>query len=102
MELGQEIRKQRETVGLSIEALGERSGLSANYIGGIEAGKRDPSLSTVLALARGLGVPAGVLLGGVGELSPIAIEVGRLIEMSGPEIQESVVRLLRGALRQTS
>lgn len=62
-------------------------------------GKRDPSLSTVLSLARGLRIPPGELLGGMTELSPAAIEVGHLYEQTLPEIQGLVLRLMRTATR---
>ncbi len=100
MEFGQEVRRRREAAGLTLEALAERAGLTPNYIGGIEMGKRDPSLSTVLSLARGLGVPPADLLGGLKELSPTAIEAGHLFERTVPDIQLVVLRFLRTVTRR--
>jgi len=99
VEFGQEVRRRREAAGLTLEALAERSGLTPNYIGGIEMGKRDPSLSTVLSLARGLAVSPADLLGGLNELSPAAIEAGRLFEGTLTDVQGSVLRLLRTVAR---
>jgi transcriptional regulator with XRE-family HTH domain len=82
-------------LGLTLEQLAERSGLTPNYIGTIENCRRDPSLSTILALARALGAPPGELLGGIGEMSPVAIETARLIEAAPPEVQVAVLELLR-------
>ena len=62
-------------------------------------GKRDPSLSTVLSLARGLRVSAGELMGGIAEMSPAAIEAGLLFESTRLDVQESVLRLLRTVAR---
>jgi transcriptional regulator with XRE-family HTH domain len=100
VEFGQEVRRRREAAGLTLEALAERSGLTPNYIGGIEMGKRDPSLSTLLSLARGLRAPPADLLGGLAEMSPAAIEAGRLFEGTLPEIQDAVLRLLRTVTRR--
>ena len=100
MEFGQEVRRRREAAGLTLEALAERAGLTPNYIGGIEMGKRDPSLSTALALARGLNIPTSELFGGLKELSSSAIEVGRLFEAAAPDIQLAVLRLLRAVLKR--
>ncbi|MEU6406065.1 helix-turn-helix transcriptional regulator [Streptomyces sp. NPDC046985] len=56
------VRDARESCGMSIEALAEAADLSARMVIGIEHGKRNPSLLTILALAQGLGVAPGRLL----------------------------------------
>lgn len=98
VDFGKELRRRRDAVGLTLEALAERAGLTPNYIGGIETGKRDPSLTTVLALAKGLRIPAAELLGSVRGISPAAIEAGRLYESSLPDIQDAVIQLFRAVL----
>ena len=80
MALGREVHRRRGALGLTLEQLAERSGLSPNYIGTVENGQRDPSLTTVLALAKGLGISPGQLLGGVAELNPTSKEAALLIE----------------------
>lgn len=95
MEFGKELRRRREEAGLTRQALAKRAGLTPNYIGGIETGKRDPSLATVMALARGLRISPGELVGGLGKLSPEAIEAGRIAEATFPHLHEAVVRFLR-------
>jgi transcriptional regulator with XRE-family HTH domain len=92
---GREVRRRRGALGLTLEQLAERSGLTPNYIGTVENGRRDPSLSTVLALAKGLGLAPGELLGGVGELSPASTEAATLIETLSPEVQVATLGLLR-------
>ena len=42
--------------------LAKRARLTRVYITRLEAGRQDPSLSTINALARALGVPVGGLL----------------------------------------
>ncbi|MFG2313326.1 helix-turn-helix domain-containing protein [Streptomyces sp. NPDC048566] len=56
------VRDARESCGMSTEALAEAADLSARMVIGIEHGKRNPSLLTILALAQGLGVTPGRLL----------------------------------------
>ena len=48
---------------MSLDALAEASGLSTRMLLGIEHGRRNPSLLTVLAIARGLGVEPATLIG---------------------------------------
>jgi transcriptional regulator with XRE-family HTH domain len=85
---------------MTLEQLAERSGLSPNYVGSVENGRRDPSLSTVLALVKGLKSTPGELLGGVKELTPEAFEAGRLFDGASAELQDVVLRLLRAVSRR--
>jgi transcriptional regulator with XRE-family HTH domain len=59
--IGREVRRRREELGLTGAELAARSGLSPGAISQIENGKRTPSSTTVMKLARGLGVEVGEL-----------------------------------------
>ena len=59
---GQRLREQRTKQNLTIEQLAEKSNLSANYVGAIERGEKEPSLSTIVNLLNALSIPADVLL----------------------------------------
>ena len=48
------MRTQRETLGLSQEELGFEAELDRTYISGIERGVRNPTLSTMIRLAKAL------------------------------------------------
>ena len=100
MDFGREIRRRREALGMTLEQLAESSKLTPNYIGTIENGKRDPSLSTVLALARGLRVPPAELFGGLEDLSPPATEAGLLFDGSPSDVQEAVLQILRSVAKR--
>jgi transcriptional regulator with XRE-family HTH domain len=54
--LGHVIREARGDRRISQEELGLRTGVHRNYIGGIERGERNPSVTTVAVLAEELGV----------------------------------------------
>lgn len=60
--LAQNIRAYRAALGLSQEALAERSGIKRTYIGAVERGEVDPRLATVGKIAAGLGTDAYKLL----------------------------------------
>lgn len=100
MSFGSSVKRRREALELTLEQLAERAGLSPNYIGTVENGRRDPSLSTILALAKGLRVPAGELLGPVKELSAEAFEIGRQYDAAPEDAQDLVARLLRVVVRR--
>lgn len=97
IEFGREVRRRREALGLTLEGLAERAELTPNYIGTIENGKRDPSISTILAIANGLDIAPGQLLGEMPELSPMSAEVGRLFDGTAPDIQAAILLILRAA-----
>jgi transcriptional regulator with XRE-family HTH domain len=95
-----EVRRRRLEAGLTLEQLAERSGLTPNYIGTIENGKRDPSLSTVIAIAAGLSVQPGELFGGVPGLTAAGMEAAQLYEKVAPELQSAVSGLLRAVKKR--
>ncbi|WP_293369895.1 helix-turn-helix transcriptional regulator [Nevskia sp.] len=52
--LANAIRRQRECLGLSQEALAGRCGFDRTYISMLERGRRNPSFLNLLRLAKGL------------------------------------------------
>jgi transcriptional regulator with XRE-family HTH domain len=53
---GQAVRKARAAAGLTQEELADRCGLDRSYMGGVERGERNPTLSVIEKIAGGLGV----------------------------------------------
>lgn len=64
---GSTVRDYRNQRGLTQEDLAGRTGWKASYIAGIEAGKRNVTLHTLLRLAHALNVKASDLLQAVDE-----------------------------------
>jgi transcriptional regulator with XRE-family HTH domain len=89
------VRNRRMALGLTLADLAEAVGLTANYLQTVEAGARDVSLSTIEAVAVGLGMIPGELLGDTERLTPEALEAGRLLDSLAPEARDSVLTLLR-------
>ena len=56
------LRAAREAAGLTQTALAAQAKLAAPYVSQLEAGVREPSIVTVVTLAKALGVPVGALL----------------------------------------
>ncbi|TMQ89862.1 helix-turn-helix transcriptional regulator [Actinomadura soli] len=56
------VRTEREHTGMSIEALADAAGISARFLVGIEHGRRNPSLLTILSIANGLRISPTALL----------------------------------------
>lgn len=59
---GRAIRTFREQRSMSQEQLGYECGLHRTYVGGIERGERNPSLTNILRIADALEVPPSRLL----------------------------------------
>ena len=50
------VRRARLRAGLSQEGLADRCDLDRTYIGGVERGERNPSLTSLAKVAAGLGI----------------------------------------------
>jgi transcriptional regulator with XRE-family HTH domain len=97
---GREVRRRRQALGITLEDLARASGLTPNYLGSIELGKRDPSLSTIGSIATGLRVSVGELLGGSSDLSPSGLEAALLYDGSVPEVRSAVSDILHALTRK--
>lgn len=62
MAFGVRVRSLREAAGHTQEELAELSGCDPSYVSQIELGKRNPSLTKILSLARGLELRPGELV----------------------------------------
>lgn len=61
--VGRNVRKQRQAVGLSQQELAFAAQIDITYVGGIERGKRNPSVIVLARIAHALGTePASLLL----------------------------------------
>src|SRR5580692_8247844 len=60
--VGERLRAARHERGLSLAALAETAGIGKGSLSEIENGARNPTLSTLYALADTLGVPLATLL----------------------------------------
>jgi transcriptional regulator with XRE-family HTH domain len=59
------LREARLRIGFSQEELAERCQLHATEISRLERGVREPRLSTIVRLARGLKIPPTELMAGI-------------------------------------
>jgi transcriptional regulator with XRE-family HTH domain len=66
----------RESLGLSVDDLAERSGCDTSTIVALESGEVAPSLTPLIKLTRALGVRLGTLLDDETELGPIVTRKG--------------------------
>ena len=74
--IGGKITTLRESLGLSVEDLAERSGCDTTTIAHLESGEYAPSLTPLIKLTRALGVRLGTLLDDEIELGPIVTRHG--------------------------
>ena len=60
---GKVLRQLRQEAGLTQEALGFDADLRRTYVSILELGQQQPSLGTILKLARALNQPGSILIG---------------------------------------
>jgi transcriptional regulator with XRE-family HTH domain len=97
--VGTEIRRRRRERRLTQEQLAFRAGLTPHYLSTIENGHRDPSLSTIEALAGALETTPGELLGARVDVTPAALELAKRIQKL-PENAQAVLTDLVGVLER--
>ena len=90
-QIGPRLRGQREYAGLSLRELAGRVGVSASLISQIERDKVNPSVSTLYALVRELGLDMGELFS-TGEPAPAPAGFGPLVTAE----DRSVISLATG------
>jgi transcriptional regulator with XRE-family HTH domain len=56
------VRRLRKAAKLSLEIAAERGNITGNFWGDVERSKKVPSLDTIIAMAKGLGVSPDTLL----------------------------------------
>jgi transcriptional regulator with XRE-family HTH domain len=99
--LGQDIRRRRIALGWTLDQFAEACGVTPNYLGTLENGRRDPHISTLVSIARALGCSLADLLAEPdGDVSPRGIEVGRLFDQASPQAQEAAAHVLRVLVKQ--
>ena len=59
---GKRVREVRLEAGMTQEALAEAAGLHPTFVSNVERGYRLASLATLVQIARGLEVPAAILV----------------------------------------
>jgi transcriptional regulator with XRE-family HTH domain len=61
-DLGSQVKRLRESRGLTQQALADAARVNRVTVANIERGDADPTLATLKALAKALGVPVATLL----------------------------------------
>src|SRR5690349_15548945 len=77
MDLSARIRERRLALGLTLEALAQRTGVSRAMLSDIERGRKNPTVKLLAGIAEGLGCTVSALLGEGGGAPPEAINVVR-------------------------
>jgi len=62
IQLGENIRSIREKIGVSQEDLALEAGLDRTYVGGVERGERNPTVLSLLKIAKALRVDLTVIV----------------------------------------
>lgn len=92
--LARRMKERRKILGLSQEALAERSDISSNFIARMETGERTPSITTLVKLANALGASVSDLLdeGRDGETADLVDYVSQLLADLPEQDQQFLLR----------
>ena len=95
--IGERIKRQRETLGMTQENLSEKVGITVVYLSKIENGRVHPTLETLSAISGALDCDLGkVLLDIESEANPYQNEtVVRLFQKCSPRIKPIALQILK-------
>ncbi|WP_079099988.1 helix-turn-helix domain-containing protein [Streptomyces sp. WMMB 322] len=82
--VGATVRTTRRVVGLTVEALASRAGVSTGALSHLERGQGNPSLQTLQRLATALGIPLVQLLQGVTAPEHHVVRAGQRPRLPAP------------------
>ncbi|MEQ6902431.1 XRE family transcriptional regulator [Nocardioides sp. YIM 152588] len=102
-DVGARIRALRESRGLSLSALAADAGIGKGSLSELETGRRNPTLDTLYAVARPLGVPLAALLDDrdgatIADEGVVATRV-RLVREEDRTVEVYLLRLAPGVRR---
>ena len=89
MDIGKNIREAREAQGLLVSEVARRAGLTVSGVQFVEDGRvRNPSVDTVVKIARALGVAPGELLKEAPDLKVVALPSTPLVDIPPEDLDE--------------
>ena len=93
----QRVRRLRKAAKLSLEKAAERGEITPNYWGDVERSKKGPSLDTIVAMAKGLGLAPSTLLILEREEDPrdLRKRIDSLLSKSSPQQIELIHRIAK-------
>jgi transcriptional regulator with XRE-family HTH domain len=100
-QLGKRIKELRVGQGLTQETLGERADLNYKFLGSIERGQENPTITVIGRIAEGLGIDPKHLLDCKHELlkrQDILAEIELLLKKADTEDLRSILKILRALL----
>jgi len=94
------LRKLRKAAKISLEIAAERGNITANFWGDVERSKKVPSLDTIVAMAKGLGVLPSTLLLLEREEDPRDIKkhIDYLLDKATPQQIELLHRIIKAVV----
>lgn len=101
-ELGRAIRRKRESLGLSLRDVADKTTVSASTLSRIENGTGKPDADNIARLTKWLDVPMERILGGPETDSDAAKPVVYFARESTPEIVEAHLRADRNLTPETA
>jgi transcriptional regulator with XRE-family HTH domain len=89
LKVGESVREIRESKGLSLRDISQRTGLAIGLLSEIEEGKVAPPLGTIIKLAKALDMKMGYFIAGTEELAFTIVRKDNRVLISRYNAQES-------------
>ena len=101
--IGERVRNYRNKLDLSQEELAGKAELHNTYIGQLERGEKNATLESIEKVAKALELPLETLFEKIivseKAVNSNALEAYRLVDALGSEAQESVLKIIKEAIK---
>lgn len=95
LEIGERIRKIRESMHMSRECFSENIDVSVVFLGQIERGERSLSIKTLSSIVKYTGASTDYLLFGDSKENSTKKKINRILDMSSDETVDFIYKLIR-------
>lgn len=100
MDIGKQVKRLRESKGLTKTRLAKLSGVSQSYISDIEAGKKKPTVEILAKICSALGISLPDFFAGEYKVDPDALYLSSLMKGMSEEERKALINYIQATMKR--